>query len=146
MSNQENLTIVDDLTIEKQYAWIFQYTSERFLQTGDLSLAIAGNSPLFISKTSGQPSQYRTGLSIDQMIEEYEEENKIWSLSINSDSLSDSSRLKSVREICKLTIAQVSSLKLTGGLIARGAKQRLLQIQGQLSSVNIDTALSLTTE
>lgn len=72
--------IVDKETIEKPYAWIFFYNSKHWLETGDFNYAIAGNSPLFVAKTNGHVSKFGTGYSVDEMIDKYEEQNRIWSL------------------------------------------------------------------
>jgi len=144
LADQDTLTIIEDLTIEKEYAWISQYTSSRFLETEDLSFAIAGNSPLFITKFSGQLFTYRTGLTIEQMIDQFEEDNKIWNLSIRDNALSDTSKLKFIKHICKLTIADIANLK-SERIIGIGARQKLLDIQNQLISKNIKTDLYLAT-
>ena len=73
----DSLIIIDNQTIEKDYAWIFPYTSKKYWETNDVNYAIGGNGPLFISKFDGQISKYRTGLSIEEMIDEYEEKNKM---------------------------------------------------------------------
>ena len=55
-SDNDFLIIIDELTIEKEYAWIFSYTSKRYWETNDFMHAIAGNGPLFVSKSNGQVS------------------------------------------------------------------------------------------
>jgi Immunity protein 35 len=64
--------LLDERTVEKSHYWIFFYTSKLWFDTKDLKYAIAGNSPLFISKETGEINTYRTGLSVEQMIEEHE--------------------------------------------------------------------------
>ena len=57
-------------TIEKEKALIFYYTSSKWLQTGSISDAIAGNGPLIISKANGKIFTIDTSNDIEKSIEE----------------------------------------------------------------------------
>lgn len=58
----DQLVIVENKIIEKPYAWIFPYTSKKFLETGDYRYALGGNSPLFIDKLDGRISTFRASI------------------------------------------------------------------------------------
>jgi hypothetical protein len=139
----DSLIIIDDQTIEKDYAWIFHYTSKKYWETGDINFAIGGNGPLFISKLDGQVSNYRTGLSIDEMIDEYEEENKIWNLTLTDNIFTDTDKTIKFRQILGLTIPEVADYKKNNKVAFQsGSRTRLLEIQKQLSLKGIITGLT----
>jgi len=56
----DKLVIVEKGIIEKPYAWIFPYTSQKWLETDDIKYAIAGNAPYFIDKLDGRISRFRS--------------------------------------------------------------------------------------
>jgi Immunity protein 35 len=144
--DDDSLIIIDDQTIEKDYAWIFPYTSKKYWETTDINYAIGGNGPIFISKLDGQISNYRTGLSIEEMIDEYEEENKIWNLALTDNIFSDTNNTLTFRQILGLTISEVASYKKNNKLaFESGSRTRLLKIQKQLSLKSITTSLTQRT-
>jgi immunity protein 35 of polymorphic toxin system len=49
----DRLVVVDDETIEKPYGWVFFYQSGRFLETGELGFALAGNGPVVVLRADG---------------------------------------------------------------------------------------------
>jgi len=49
----DRLILADRETIERDWGWVFYYTSERWLKYGDLSSAMGGNPPIFIVRQSG---------------------------------------------------------------------------------------------
>jgi hypothetical protein len=137
------LIIIDEQIIEKDYAWIFPYTSKKFWETNDINHAIGGNGPLFVSKLDGQISNYRTGLSIEGMIDEYEEENKIWRLTLTDDIFKDTNKTLAFRETLGFTIPEIANFKKnTTTAFESGARTRLAKIQNQLASKDISTSLT----
>jgi hypothetical protein len=82
LADNDSLRINEGGVVEKEYAWIFPYTSKKYWKTKDMNYSIAGNGPLFVSKLDGQLSTYRTGLSFGGMINEHEEKNNVWILSL----------------------------------------------------------------
>jgi hypothetical protein len=46
--------ILDDLTIEDDFGWVFFYQSKAFIETGDISRALAGNVPFLVSRADGR--------------------------------------------------------------------------------------------
>ena len=141
--DDDSLIIIDDQSIEKDYAWIFPYTSKKYWETNDINYAIGGNGPLFISKLDGQISNYRTGLSIEEMIDEYEEENKIWNLTLTDNIFADTNKTRTFRQVLGLTIPEVAEYKKNNKVAFQsGSRTRLLEIQKQLSLKSITTSLT----
>lgn len=62
---------MDNSTIETEFAWIFFYNSVEFIQTGNLSSALTGNSPLIVDKMDGSVHVTGTAKPIEFYIEEY---------------------------------------------------------------------------
>jgi len=46
--------ILDDLTIEGEFGWVFFYQSKVFIETGDLSRRLVGNAPFLVSRVDGR--------------------------------------------------------------------------------------------
>lgn len=139
----DSLIIIDDQTIEKDYAWIFPYTSKKYWETNNTNYAIGGNGPLFISKLDGQISNYRTGLSIEEMIDEHEEKNKLWNLTLTDNIFTDTNKTLTFRQVLGLTISEVANYKKNDKIaFESGSRARLLGIQKQLSLKSIATRLT----
>lgn len=143
-SNDDTLIILDEQTIEKEYAWIFFYRSKKYEETQDKRFLVGGNGPIFISKTNGQIASFRTGLSIDEMIDQYEEENNYWHLTLNQKMLLNVNQFLAMRNLLHWSIAQLSDFKKsTNNVIEIGSKRRLLAIQEQFALENIKTDIQL---
>jgi hypothetical protein len=136
------LAILDGETIEKPYAWIFFYNSNRFIETDDDTYALGGNAPLFISKADGQIRTFRTGLSVDEMIEEYEEERCIWSLQLIENVYADSKKLQDLKNVLSLSMGDIINYKNSANLVlTTGSERRLSNLQKLLNSRDIQTEL-----
>ena len=68
----DELIVVDEATIEKDYGWVFFYTSRRFIETGDICYMVAGNGPIFVDRQNGTMNQLGTALPVEEYIEQYE--------------------------------------------------------------------------
>ena len=68
----DELVIVDDQTIEKEYGWFFVLASRRFLQSRDFRDAIAGNGPILVERDSGDVHQFPTARPLDDYVRLYE--------------------------------------------------------------------------
>ena len=66
--------VMDENTIEKEWGWVFFYNSERYLKTGAISHALAGNAPFIVNRHTGEIRVTGTALPIERYIEEYERE------------------------------------------------------------------------
>jgi hypothetical protein len=139
--SDDKLIIVDDQIIEKPYAWIFPYTSKRWSE-GDSNFAIGGNAPLFVNKQDGKVSTFRTGLSIEGMINEFEEQNKIWFLRISISVYSGIKKLHALKGHLNLTHEKLAEFKSKNTeIVDMGAKTRLEDVAGLLKSRDISSEI-----
>jgi hypothetical protein len=68
----DELEVLDDLTIEKDYGWIFFFDSRQHVETGDDAYLIAGNGPILVQKADGTVREFGTARPLDYYIAEYE--------------------------------------------------------------------------
>jgi hypothetical protein len=73
-SDSMDLVVVDEDTIEKDWGWVFFYTSERYLQTRDIRYALAGSAPYIVNRHSGEIRVTGTRQPTQHYIDEYERE------------------------------------------------------------------------
>lgn len=137
--------LLDEHTKEKPYAWIFSYQSKKYIDTGNISYAFAGNSPLFVSQINGTFVRYSSRFGIDEMIDIYEEKNKIWNLQLITDIYSNTQKLHQFKELTGSSLADISRLKLVKQMnVDSGSKNRLsmlkskLEVKEILSKININ--------
>ncbi|SMF25122.1 Immunity protein 35 [Alteromonadaceae bacterium Bs31] len=64
--------ILDEETIEKEWGWVFFYTSEKWHQTQELKYAVAGNAPLIVERSTGNIVVTGTAEPVENYIKEYE--------------------------------------------------------------------------
>ena len=67
----EKLQLLDDLTLEFDFGWVFFYNTERFIKDGNYAYALAGNSPLIVDRVDGSIHHTGTAKPIDYYIEQY---------------------------------------------------------------------------
>ena len=48
------LVMLEDMTMERSFGWVFFYQSRRYLQSGNFSDLLAGNAPIVVAKTDGR--------------------------------------------------------------------------------------------
>jgi hypothetical protein len=72
----DTLVVVDEATIGKDYGWIFFYNSRRYLETNNLSYALAGNGPIVVERKDGALTQLGTALPLEESINNYEATRK----------------------------------------------------------------------
>ncbi|EOL8956138.1 YrhB domain-containing protein [Cronobacter dublinensis] len=53
--------------------WFFCFQSREYLQTGDSSALLAGNSPFIVDKDSGEIHVFGTAQPLQEYLQEYEE-------------------------------------------------------------------------
>lgn len=63
------LVIVDESTMESTEYWAFCYDSKEYLETGNISRALAGNSPIFVRKSNGDAFFGRTDIPLEDQLE-----------------------------------------------------------------------------
>ncbi len=59
-------------TIEKPYGWVFFYSSKKYLETGTVRYALAGNGPVFVNKETGCLEFCGVNKPVQVQIEDYE--------------------------------------------------------------------------
>lgn len=66
------MVVLDEHTIEKDYGWVFFWTSRLWLETGDLENAIAGNEPILVSRYDGSIYQCGSAAPLEKEIRKQE--------------------------------------------------------------------------
>jgi hypothetical protein len=66
------LIIVDELTMERDFGWVYFYNSKLFIETGDPAYAGGGNAPIIIDRVSGQLHETGTARATEYYIAEFE--------------------------------------------------------------------------
>jgi len=71
-ARDDELVLLEDETITKDYGWVFFYQSRRFLMTGSLSDRLAGNGPVIVLRGDGSIHQLGGNEPVDAMLESFE--------------------------------------------------------------------------
>ncbi|MBL7801295.1 MAG: hypothetical protein JNL95_11260 [Chitinophagales bacterium] len=144
-TSNDSLIIVDELTIEKPYAWIFTYTSILWLETKDDKYAIAGNAPIIIDKQTGKQTSYSTAYDMTSIIDKYEEEQKIWSLDLADLQTLNNDKLLVLKSKLNFDYDRLLQLKNREKIILdKGSELRLSSLKNDLQKIGIETRLSLS--
>jgi hypothetical protein len=48
------LVMLDSNTLEREFGWVFFYNSKLYVETGDISHALAGNAPIVVTSIDGR--------------------------------------------------------------------------------------------
>ncbi|MCY1556249.1 Immunity protein 35 [compost metagenome] len=72
-SGSDELVILDAETIERSFGWIFFYDSKKFIETGELTYALAGNAPIIFDNRDGTIHVTGTSTGIDFYIAKHQE-------------------------------------------------------------------------
>jgi hypothetical protein len=64
--------ILEDETLEKDYGWVFRFTTRRYLDTSDPNALVPGSGPLVVEKEGGATAFLATSVCPERAIEEYE--------------------------------------------------------------------------
>lgn len=70
--SEASVVVMDELTIQKPYGWVFFYQSQRFLETGDPRDGLAGNSPLIVNRHTGEVVETGTARDVAYYLAQYE--------------------------------------------------------------------------
>jgi len=68
----EPWVVVENQKLETASAWIFVYNSKRYLETGEIIYALAGNGPVFVNKKTGEVKFHGSIPPLQTIIDEYE--------------------------------------------------------------------------
>jgi hypothetical protein len=73
---EDEIVVMDELTIYKDYGWVFFYESRRFLETDDYHDKLYGNAPLIVEKEDGSFHYTGTARDTEYYIKQYEKQRK----------------------------------------------------------------------
>lgn len=137
----DSLVILDHLTIEKPYGWIFYYDSKFWQNKNrDNKYIYAGNVPLLIDKQTGK--QIPCHSENNEIAYEYEEEEKMWSLFLTEINLLEKSKLIALKNHMKLDLNTLKTIKSNKIFcLDSGSESRLKILQADLQNISIDTKL-----
>ena len=65
------LHLVVTKTTEYEFGWVFAYNTREYIETNNISHALAGNAPLIVDKDDGQIYVTGTAPPFEQYIEQY---------------------------------------------------------------------------
>ena len=68
------LILLEEETIERPLVFAFFYQTREYVNTGDSSTMLAGNSPILVNRISGQVKHSGTALPVEHYITEMESE------------------------------------------------------------------------
>jgi hypothetical protein len=71
-SSDHETVILDRATIERSWGWVFFYQSRAYVESGDVSHALAGNAPLIVERDSGRVLVTGTGEPIESYLHKFE--------------------------------------------------------------------------
>jgi hypothetical protein len=71
-SDPRDLTVMDELTIERPWGWVFFYNTARYIETGDALLGVGGNAPYIVNRHTGEIRTTGTAHPIEHYIRQYE--------------------------------------------------------------------------
>lgn len=74
--NNDELIIMDDLTIETSFGWFFFYQSKKYIETNDIRYMLGGNAPFMIDRKLNKLIYTGTSYDIEYYIKKYEQEIK----------------------------------------------------------------------
>lgn len=72
------LVLVLEPLAEGDFGWAFGWTSKKFFETGCISAAPAGNSPIIIDREDGSTHVTGTALEIEYYVEKYKKQRKLY--------------------------------------------------------------------
>ncbi len=72
----DDIIIMDDRTIERDFGWVFIYNTKRFVETGDHNYTLIGNAPIIVDRIDGSLHPTGTGRPIEEYIREYEKKRQ----------------------------------------------------------------------
>ncbi|RAJ81930.1 immunity protein 35 of polymorphic toxin system [Chitinophaga dinghuensis] len=136
--------IVISSTTELPYAWVFNYNTRQYLETGDVMYILAGNSPYFISKLTGEVWTTYSAYSQDQMQEIYEEEFQIYQLIIDPALLHHSRTLQGIKTALQLSLPELNAIKVKAdGILTSGGRHRIDSCTAALLRAGITATVTL---
>jgi len=65
------LLLLEDLTQEEEFGWVFFYDSKAYVEDGESSLALAGNAPFIIDRRTGALHETGTALPTERYLSSF---------------------------------------------------------------------------
>ena len=69
---QQPMVVVDEATVQRDYGWVFYYTTRRHRETGALEDYVAGNSPILVTRHDGVLHPMGASRTVEQYLADYE--------------------------------------------------------------------------
>lgn len=66
-----NVELLNNETIEESFGWVFFYNTIEYIETGNPSYALIGNSPIIVNREDGSVNYTGTANDIEFYINEY---------------------------------------------------------------------------
>ena len=67
----DEVVLREEYTEEHPFGWVFFFNSRRYVETRNLSYALAGNGPLIVDRRDGSIHQMSTAYSLESSIRAY---------------------------------------------------------------------------
>lgn len=71
LPGDDSWVIVDELTEEHDFGWVFHYTTKRFQESGDPHAAPVGNAPIIVDRADGSVHLTGTSHHVSYYVEHY---------------------------------------------------------------------------
>jgi|HubBroStandDraft_6_1064221.scaffolds.fasta_scaffold334625_2 hypothetical protein len=115
-AHAHEMVLVDALTQEEDFGWVFFYDSKRHVETGDRQWALGGNAPLIVDRRTGELHVTGTALPTEHYIAVYRRDGHLQRAHENAATLRTLTHVPDLVE-CKLPeIADTSNLRAVGWL------------------------------
>ena len=72
-THDHDMVIQEKKTEERDFGWVFFYTTRKFLETGDKKYLVPGNAPLVVEREDGSTHFLGTSLPPNRAIERFEQ-------------------------------------------------------------------------
>jgi len=71
---EDDVAVIEALTLERPFGWVFFYNTRECLESGSASSALAGNAPYIVNRFSGAVIATGTAYTIEHYVSAYEAE------------------------------------------------------------------------
>ena len=65
------LVVMDSLTREEDFGWLFFFNTREFVETGDMNAALGGNAPLLVERETGELHVTGTTHPVEHYVESF---------------------------------------------------------------------------
>ena len=69
----DEIVVLKEHTIEKEYGWVFFYDTRKHLETGNVSYALIGGGPIVVERKDGSLYFLGSAWGLEEAIRRYEE-------------------------------------------------------------------------